>query len=68
MTFWDSESSVDMSLKVQTLTFTLLSSFTLLVTSRAFAFKRAHCIDAVPSLAYPRNRLTFINICKKKAL
>lgn len=54
-----------MSIKRVTLTFTFLSSFTLLMPGRTFAFKRAHCIDAVSSLAYPRNSLAFINICKK---
>lgn len=50
----------------KTLTFTLLRSFALLVTSWAPTFKGAHCIDAVSSLAYPWDSLAFINICKKK--
>lgn len=66
--YWIQSHQLDMSPKVETLTFTFLSSFTLLVASRAFAFKGAHCIDAVSSLAYPRNSLAFINICRKKGL
>lgn len=48
----------------QALTFTFLCGFTLLVTSRASAFKRAHCVDTVSPLAQSWNRLAFINICK----
>lgn len=42
--------------------FALLGSFTLLVTSRAPALKRAHSVDTTSSLAYPRDGLALVNI------
>lgn len=59
---WIQSHPLAVSLKVETPTFTFLSSFALLVASRTFAFKGAHCIDAVSSLAYSRNSLAFINV------
>jgi hypothetical protein len=64
--FWIQSQQLVLLPKVEILTFTFLSGFTLLVTSWTSALKRAHCVDTVSSLAYPWNGLAFINICKKK--
>lgn len=51
---------------VCSLTFTSVAGLALLVSCRAFALIRTHCVDAVTTLAESRNGLTFIHIYRKK--